>query len=392
MLDKSHLNRIGSPAPIPRLVHGTGGNKTIGRLQEQQRVERSILILLCVSTFAFLGMGATWDHHWHGAVGRDAVISPPHLVIYVGTLLSGGAAGIAALRSLLASRRAVSNTLVIWVGSEVCNMCAIRPGYRIVIAGSAFMAVSASLDVLWHRTIGDTTIWSPPHVMAILAGIVIATGAVRALFETSRDGVLPPRLGTAVRSGFPAMLLITAYFGVLPAAVLAFVPARVHYAFFSLRSPYIVAAVAALLMPTVIGIAGSLGTDGWRSTVGVGVGGWVVQEAFALVTTPIVAGMFGYRMHPYPFPNLKFDVIALAFMLVPALLTAPLITRRPALGGAVCGLGYTVAVVIGLRLAGLDFRLSVAAVGAPVAIGLISGLAGVHIGRWLHLLTGSPSR
>lgn len=348
----------------------------MSRLREGQRAERSLLIALCISTFAFLGIGATWDHHWHTAVGRDAVISPPHLMIYVGALMSGVIAGIAALRTLLSRRRLVSS---------MAEVRAIRSGYRIVMAGTAFIAVSATFDALWHRTIGDTTIWSPPHVLAIGAGIVIGTGTVRALFEASRDGVLPPVVGTAVRNGFPAMLLVIAYFGVLPAAVLAFVPARVHYAFFSLRSPYVVAAIAALLMPPLIRIGVSLGEGGLRSTVGLGVGWWMVQEALPLVATPVIGRMFGYRMHPSPFPNFQFDLIALAFMLVPSLLTASLIARRPALGGAVSGLSYTTATGIGLRLAGLDLRLSVGAVVTPVVIGLVSALAGVQVSRWLRL-------
>lgn len=355
------------------------------RLPEGQRTERIALIVLCVSTFAFLGMGATWDHHWHTVVGRDSVISPPHLMMYLGAMLSGGAAGMAVLQALLSRRRALRSAPVILVGPGIGEMRAVRPGYRIVIAGSAIIVVSASFDALWHLTIGDTTIWSPPHVMAILGGIIVGAGTVRALFEASRDGVLPPILGTAVKIGFPATLFVTAYFGVLPAAVLAFVPARVHYAFFNLRNPYVAAALAALLMPALIRIAASRGRGGWQSMVGMGVGWWAVQEAFPLVATPVVSGMFGYRMRPYPFPNLKFDAIALAFMLVPALLTAPLIARRPGWGGAACGLSYAIATGIGLSLAGLDLRLSVAAMAGPPAIGLISGLAGVRISRWLHL-------
>ncbi len=357
----------------------------MGRFQGGQRAELPALFVLCVSTFAFLGIGATWDHHWHTTVGRGSLISPPHLVMYVGTLLSGGAAGIAAVLALLSCPGAVSSTPVVCVGLRVRGIRAVRPGYRIVIAGTAFIAVSAIFDALWHRTIGDATIWSPPHVMAILGGIVVGVGTVRALFEASRDGVLPPIAGKVVRRGFPAMLLVTAYFGVLPAVVLAFAPTRAKYAFFNLTSPYIAAAIAALLVPTLIRIASSLGEGGWRLTVGVGVGWWVVQEAFALVVTPVVARMLDYWMRPNPFPDLKFDAIALAFMLIPALLTAPLIARRPGLGGAVCGFAYTVAVGIGLTLAELDLRLSFAAVAGPVAIGLISGLAGVHVGRWLHL-------
>ncbi len=368
----------------------------MGKLKGGQRVELSALIVLCVSTFAFLGIGATWDHHWHTTVGRDFLISPthflippPHLVMYVGTFLSGAAAGVAAVLTLLSCPRVVSSTPVICVGLKVRGIRAVRPGYCIMIAGTAFIAVSAIFDAFWHRTIGDATIWSPPHVMAILGGIVVGAGAVRALFEASRDGVLPPIVGKAIRRSFPAMLLVTAYFGVLPAAVLAFAPTQAKYAFFNLTSPYIAAAIAALLVPTLIRIASSLGEGGWRLTVGVGVGWWVVQEAFALVVTPVVARMLDYRMRPNPFPDLKFDAIALAFMLIPALLTAPLIVRRPGLGGAVCGFAYMVAVGIGLTLAELDLRLSVAAVAGSVVIGLMSGLAGGQVGRWLHLCLGS---
>lgn len=352
-------------------------------LPTARRVERSCLIVLCISVFVFLGIGSAWDHHWHTKVGRDALISPPHVVMYLGVVLGGVAAGIAAVLVTIFPRT-TSSAPARAISLPERRMGVVPLGYRVALAGAAAMVVAAVFDEIWHRTIGDRTIWSPPHVMGVLGGVIVGAGAVQALFEASRDGLLPRAVGEAMRKGFPATLLVAAYFGVLPAAALAFAPTRGHYAFFSLTNPYIVAAIAALLVPPLVGIASSPGAGGWRLTVGVGVGLWLVQEVLPLAITPLAALMFHYRLRPNPFPDFWFEAIALIFMIAPALVTAPLIVRRPWLGGAMCGLGYAAAVGIGLALADLDLRLSVVAVMGPVTLGLIGGPVGVSVGRWLH--------
>lgn len=34
-------------------------------------------------------MGLLWDIMWHMSIGRDGLLAPPHVVIYIGAIVSG---------------------------------------------------------------------------------------------------------------------------------------------------------------------------------------------------------------------------------------------------------------------------------------------------------------
>ena len=44
-------------------------------------------------------VGLQWDISWHESIGRDAFLSPPHIVIYLGGILAGIISGIIVLRT-----------------------------------------------------------------------------------------------------------------------------------------------------------------------------------------------------------------------------------------------------------------------------------------------------
>lgn len=87
-----------------------------------------------------------------------------------------------------------------------------RAAQRLALAGGAAVVVSAPLDEAWHVAFGrDAVLWSPPHMLAVVASLMLATG-VLALATT-----LTGRIGTAAR-----FLAAAAVIGALQAPVLEF--------------------------------------------------------------------------------------------------------------------------------------------------------------------------
>lgn len=118
--------------------------------------------------------GLIWDICWHISIGRDGLLSPPHLVIYLGAVVSGLFSGYEILRKTFrGSSIEKSFSVKIWgffyssLGSLFC------------VWGALAMLTSAPFDDWWHNTYGlDVTILSPPHTVLILGIIGIQFGAM----------------------------------------------------------------------------------------------------------------------------------------------------------------------------------------------------------------------
>ncbi|MGH2361254.1 MAG: hypothetical protein ACRDGM_12040 [bacterium] len=103
--------------------------------------------LLGTAASLSLVIGGYWDGWWHFNIGRDTFWTRPHLLMYaeVVTALAVGALGF------LDSR--------------------LRPAAIVIGLGGLFSIVAAPIDNLWHAVFGiDFTIWSPPHIIGIVAG------------------------------------------------------------------------------------------------------------------------------------------------------------------------------------------------------------------------------
>jgi hypothetical protein len=118
--------------------------------------------------------GLIWDICWHMSIGRDGLLSPPHLVIYLGAVVAGLFSGYEILR----------NTF--W-GNEVEKAASVKIwgffysslGSLFCVWGALSMLTSAPFDDWWHNTYGlDVTILSPPHTVLILGIIGIQFGAM----------------------------------------------------------------------------------------------------------------------------------------------------------------------------------------------------------------------
>ncbi len=336
-------------------------------------LERAFLAGLLVSNLV-MGLGSAWDFHWHEAVGRDSFWIPPHMLLYSGALLAMGLLAFIALRT---SRKVRSlHPLVILRALHA-------QGYGVVGIGGATMAFAAVFDEIWHRTIGDLTIWSPPHVLGVVGGITIGMGTIIALLHASRRRILPPAWSRGGVLGLVSATLISAYFGLVPGAVMAFLPQGGSYRFFFTNNPYFLSVIATLTIPVIVtGSRSVLGKRGFELAVAVGLGLWCLQEAFHQMATPVVAETFGYAvLRPYRLFNLQFNLLVLAFMVLPPVLANRVAAFRPWGTGALIGILYVAEVAIWLAAAGNERGLSLFAVLAMIAVGALSARFGTWCGQ-----------
>lgn len=132
-----------------------------------------------------LGLGLTgssWDVAWHRALGRDTFWSPPHVLMYVGTML----VGVSALIALAAAMRGrAPATTELRVGP-----LHVERGLAMVGFGALVIIAAAPIDDLWHNLFGrDVDIWSPPHLVAV-AGAVLAYSGLAAAVASGFTGMM----------------------------------------------------------------------------------------------------------------------------------------------------------------------------------------------------------
>ncbi len=337
-------------------------------------VERFILAGLLVSNI-IMGLGSAWDFHWHEAIGRDSFWIPPHMLIYTGTAVALALAFVVALRTGVEVRSASPLVMLQSLHSH---------GYSVVGIGGATMAGAAVFDEIWHRTIGDLTIWSPPHVLGVVGGIIIGLGIMIALLHASRRQTLPSSWCHVGVLGIMASVLIAGFFGLVPAAVMAFLPKGATYRFFTTQNPYFAAVVASLTIPAVVtGTQRLLGKRGFEAVVIVALGLWSMQEAFHQAATPLVAEQLGYVLRPSGFVDLRFELLVLGFMLLPPLVANRLAVSRPVPAGALMGVLYVAEVAIGLGLVQRMGNFPALPVVVMITLGAISAGLGILCGDWI---------
>lgn len=133
-------------------------------------------------------VGTYWDDAWHTDRGRDSLLVPPHLLLYLGVLT-------AVVAVLVLARRP-------WGAAQ-----------RLATTGGAAVLLSAPADELWHVRFGrDAVLWSPPHMFAVIASLMLATGVLMLAREAPGS-----RLGRA-----STLLAAAAVIGALQVPVLEF--------------------------------------------------------------------------------------------------------------------------------------------------------------------------
>jgi len=132
-----------------------------------------------MQTLAAIGLG--WDIQWHRWLGRDAFLTPPHLIIYMGVVGAGLTCIVVVLAETWRYWRRVSG---VDQTSTVSLLGIVHAPLGFIVAGfgALTMAVAAPLDNYWHQLYGvDVTLWSPFHMMGLIGAGIAYLGAAYAL-------------------------------------------------------------------------------------------------------------------------------------------------------------------------------------------------------------------
>jgi hypothetical protein len=140
-----------------------------------------------------IGMwGTFYDTAWHRTLARDTFWSLPHLFMYGGGIVVWAAVTTALV---LASREALPD-----VGGPVWRLGPLRLpfGFALATLGVLVVIFAAPVDIWYHGYFGkDVLIWSPPHMQAVVGGMVAACGLLFAAAAQCGHGALRrPRLWT----------------------------------------------------------------------------------------------------------------------------------------------------------------------------------------------------
>src|SRR5438128_8374892 len=162
--------------------------------------------LVSMQSLAAVGLG--WDIQWHRWLGRDAFLTPPHLIIYTGVI---GAGLICIAVVLIETGRYWRRVPGVDRTSTVSLLGVFHAPLGFIVAGfgALTMAVAAPLDNYWHQLYGvDVTLWSPFHMMGLIGAGIAYLGAAYVL---ASELVRSRRDGTAGRHlmvfGWPGIAL-----------------------------------------------------------------------------------------------------------------------------------------------------------------------------------------
>lgn len=334
--------------------------------------ERLVLAGLLFSIFA-MGLGTAWDIHWHSAVGRDSFWIPPHVLVYSGA----ATAGVLAVATL---SRAIA------VGDVHGTLAKLRSqlslGYGPVGIGALIIAIAAVFDDIWHRTVGDRTIWSPPHALGVIGAITATLGTTYALLHASRRGVLPESAARTLAMLLMAGILGAVHFALLAPALMVATPDAMRLGYFFIKTPYLAAGLASLTLPALLTcIRRLLGRLDFEMVAVAAVGMWSAQELFHLVVTPLVAGWSGYAVKSNVYPQPLFALLVLGSMLIPALVVNRLRGGRPWMMGALLAGLYAAEVMGWTSILWAGTRAAWHPIATVIAVGALSAVFGDWIGQ-----------
>jgi hypothetical protein len=158
---------------------------------------RTVRMPVWLALVTFLGAtaalaGGYWDDAWHTERGRDEFFIAPHIAIYAGVAVAGGAL---TLWALLTARS--DGARAVWSHKPLV----------LAVLGVSVTLASGPIDNAWHLAFGrDAVIWSPPHMLGI-AGTLALGAAMLAEF-----GSRPERWAQAPAVVAGALVLAAAAF------------------------------------------------------------------------------------------------------------------------------------------------------------------------------------
>ena len=140
--------------------------------------------------------GGYWDDAWHTERGRDTFFVPPHIAIYSGITVAGGALTLWAV-------------LAVRAGGSIRSVLSHKP-LALALLSVAVTLASGPIDNFWHEAFGkDAVFWSPPHMLGI-AGTLALGAAI--LAEVAQRRL---RSSPAVTAIAGALVLASAAFAVV---------------------------------------------------------------------------------------------------------------------------------------------------------------------------------
>jgi hypothetical protein len=331
--------------------------------------------------------GLTWDIQWHLQIGRDSFWIPPHLMMYSGVTAAFVVAfGVLALETWRArGGRPRPGTI------RVAGLVGTR-GIHLAAWGVALVILAAPIDDLWHRLFGiDITLWSPPHLLALVGSVVNTLGTLAIALEIhnarSRVRWVVLLLGTALLYGGARVALepawLTAYnhgsvlfhtFAMLGALVLplALVPgARL------LGQRWAPLAVVAVAL--AISIAGEqIAQAGFAIVQPVS----VIADEIAKDPNSAIAQAAAIRAKSRG-ASAPFWMRLLLPLATAAMLTLVDVRRRPGAAGAAYGVALVA--IYGWWISGspafAPLVPSAAETAAAMAVAAVAGVIGVAVGR-----------
>jgi hypothetical protein len=379
----------GVPPALPAGTHPrASSDASVSATDGMLAVRRAVLWAILASKL-LASWGVRWDIQWHVRIGRDSFWIAPHVMTYAGVslvvLLSFGVLVWETYVARIAGHsRGGQGTM------RVLGLTGTR-GYHVAAWGISVTVLAAPIDDLWHRLFGlDVTIWSPPHLMGFLGGMLNTIGCLLIALEAYPPQSLA-RVAALTVSG--AWLYGTLDRVLEPAPLVAYQHGGARF--------YTYVILAALLLPLALVVTPRL--TGRRSTPialllvvaasGL-VGGQIARAGFAWLqpvsvidaeiakdpTSPIaLAHEIARKNGTVPAEAGRFLMLV---GLIPAVVMMALDPRRRAVGASV---GWAVAlfVIYGAILGGSpafhpmapDAAATALALGVTVAAAILGGLA-----------------
>ncbi len=316
-------------------------------------VHRAAFWLLLAAKFV-AGWGVQWDIQWHVLIGRDTFWIAPHVMTYAGvTLAVLGSFGVLAWDTRRGRAPTPSLRIAGLVGTR---------GFHLAAWGIGLTVLAAPIDDLWHRLFGiDVTLWSPPHLLGILGGVVNSWGCLIIGREVYTDRVW--RLTALALAG--AALFRGLHLTVEPSMLTAYAHGGVRF--------FTLAILSALIMPlALVPVARLAGSR------------WIPAAVLALV---IVSGVIGAQV-----ARVGFDVLQPVSVIdeeiakdptSPIALATAIARKTGSRPGATGGLFHVISIVPVLALAVVDPR------HRPVAAAMAYGAALFATSGWT--LAGNPA-
>ncbi|HMA34395.1 MAG TPA: hypothetical protein VKY74_07910 [Chloroflexia bacterium] len=161
--------------------------------------------IMSLAVTAFL-VGTAWDIQWHSSVGRDRVLTYPHIMMLGGIAVAGLTSLALILLDTWRARRgqgvdATNSSRMFGIFQAPVGLAA--AGFGALLALIAF-----PLDDYWHTLYGiDVTLWAPFHIMLGFSVLLIEIGVLYFL-AGERNRMVEGRTRALTDIGFLANLAV----------------------------------------------------------------------------------------------------------------------------------------------------------------------------------------